>query len=428
MGDTGTSLPPQRPYVSRIQVVNATPHKILVANTHDGLREDLNWARHRKAETADLQKAVVYEFGQSQSERAFAFSSSDKQWNLDVEVQLGAGYDGMTVQLYLDDQDTYISRANISTCPTAFSNHVVVSGNSAVFRFEGNGDAPYGWFGKYRITVHIWNAPFKRASNPEENAKVPDFHLEAYYLSTSNLPEYFKDGIPLLLLRMFVLPWHGRLTYDSIEAYIEHVTQVVFGSRKPYDGRPSATSDHWLVYNSDGGGSASFASQYGEAGLNLTAWLDAFRNFEQHGLHTHVNCYDQAAITEIALCLGLSHNQIHWEYNQVYGFIDAELVGWGRVNSPYFDDIKDTRFYKQVDGKEDSRRQPFNNHAYLSWSKEPVALDFYKQYDEAMKDCEDHDDYAQRAENFEKTKGVTLRMIDSCAGPHPGTETRQETI
>jgi hypothetical protein len=169
------------------------------------------------------------------------------------------------------------------------------------------------------------------------------------------------------------------------------------------------------------GGNPSFTSGYGTAGLNLNAWLDAYRNWKQHGVYTRVNCYDQAAITEIALCLGISHKQIHWEYNQVYGFIDSVLVGWEKVNNPYFEDRKTMRL-----GQHDSRRQPFRNHAYLSWSREPVDSDFYNDYNKTMKGVANHEEYVAKAKAFTTKNETELFMIDSCGGPHVGNETREQ--
>lgn len=158
--------------------------------------------------------------------------------------------------------------------------------------------------------------------------------------------------------------------------------------------------------------------------MNLEAWLDAWRNWDQHRVFTHVNCYDQAAITEIALCLGVAHEQIHWEFHQVYGFIkDTQLVGWGDCNNPYFGNDPDNKVYSNL---EDPNREPFRNHAYLSWSKKLMNKAQYEEYDTIMKPLKKYQDYAAAARKFEDDNGLELFMIDACAGPHVGDETREK--
>jgi hypothetical protein len=73
-----------------------------------------------------------------------------------------------------------------------------------------------GFFGRYKIWIHVINHP-EDATNPKAWKAAPDVHLEAYYLSAPSLPDFFKDGIPLLLLRMFALPHEHRLNDDSAE-------------------------------------------------------------------------------------------------------------------------------------------------------------------------------------------------------------------
>ncbi|RYF46562.1 MAG: hypothetical protein EOO38_13880, partial [Cytophagaceae bacterium] len=329
-----------QPVVTRIQVINAKPHKILVSSAHADLPEDKDWSNARIADTSDSENAIIWSFSFdciTKGERAFAWSSTsqDRRWAFDIEIHgLGAEYDGKEVEIMLAEADTYPSRYKPAAIGFATSDRITINSDFAVFRVSGNGGSPIGFFGKYKIWIHVVNQP-EDATSPKTWVATHEMPVEAYYLSAPELPDTFKDGIPLLLLRMFTLPHETRLHDDSTETWIRHVTEICFGSRKPFDGRPSQTEDHWLIYNSMDGGSSSFSAKYGMSGLNISAWLDAYRNWKTHNVFTKINCYDQAAIAEVALCLGISHKQIHWEYNQVYGFINGGLVGWGHVNNPY---------------------------------------------------------------------------------------------
>ncbi|KAF2825245.1 hypothetical protein CC86DRAFT_419102 [Ophiobolus disseminans] len=405
-------------YVHRIAVANpeVTAYQILVSEAHGELAEDRNWNNSDKVNPGD---AVLYHHEwTNRNERPFAFSSANKQWMLDVEVRgLNSEYHGRTVELTMWDEDTYATRFHKRSAFFAQSNQPVASAEGvAVFRITGDGKSPLGFFGAYRFWIR----------HPGDHHSIGPNHsvtLEAYYLSTPALPLFFGKGIPLLFLRMFVLPQRDSIADRSIEKWVSNVTEICFGSKKPFDRQPSSTKDHWLIYNTTGGGASSFTSGYGRLGLNLEAWLDAYRNWKQHSVYTRVNCYDQAAITEVALCLGVSHHQVHWEYHQVHGFIDTKLVGWGRVNSPYFDDIKTRPLYEN---KQDPDRAPFNNHAYLSWSKKPLTPEFYDNYNYIMSGDKipDHAAYAETAKGFEAKHETKLYMIDACGGPHVGNENR----
>jgi hypothetical protein len=168
-------------------------------------------------------------------------------------------------------------------------------------------------------------------------------------------------------------------------------------------------------------GQLTYTTGYGSAGFNLGAWLDSYRNWVKNKLTQSINCYDQAGITELALCLGILHTQLNWEFHQVYGFIDSYLVGWGPCNNPYFEG----KTAGCVLGQKDPKRQPFRNHAYLSWSKEKsLSVEEYEDYNEKMKNVKNHKEYVQKAAEFETKNSVTLLMVDSCAGPAVGDESR----
>jgi hypothetical protein len=396
------------------------PYTILVADANGELPEDRNWKGDDQAKTGG---AVLYSRDEGLSnERAYAFGTEEDRFHFDIEIRdIGSEFVGKKVQCTMQNEDTYASRYD-RRGTFAWSESLEVAGNTATFRFSFGGTAPFGFFGIYALWLHLCDAP-KDAANPPEWTKTDgNIPLEAYYLSVPELPKFYGDEIPLLLLRMFLLPQNVRTDNSSTKDWISNVTNIVFGSNKPFDGRPSETTDHWLTYDI-AGGSASFASSYGGQGLNLDAWLDAFRNYQTHEVITRINCYDQAAITEVTLCLGVHHEQIHWEYHQKYGFIDAPLVGWGKVNSPYFDGEETKPRYES----EDPDRQPFRNHAYLSWSEQRVTK---AQYDESKTLINEgttrRAEYVENARKFEDSHNLKLYMIDSCGGPHVGTELRED--
>lgn len=426
------------PYVYRVEVVDPTSHNILITDEHASLPEDQNWAKTGKAIQGN--KVLFHHDQRGQAERPFAFLGREGKWYLDVEVRdvpsnfvsnTIAGLTNLTGGLFnrgavwrliFRDANTHASK-HLSGDLVIASATAYPDGNSAVFRYEFTAEAPYGLFGEYDFKLELCEESQPRMGriDPVELGKIS---LEAYYLSAPSLPSYFNNGVPLLLLRMFILPQRFKpgngTSKNDAAAWVHNVTSITFGSQTPFTRQISRTEDHWLSYNATGGGAPSFTGKYGFIGLDINAWLDAYRNWDTHQVITHVNCYDQAGITEIALCLGLHHEQVHWEYHQPYGFIEADLVGWGHVNCPFFDGVKTFKTYE----KNDAARSPFRNHAYLSWTKERIPLSFYEKFNKAMN--ETSEDYLTAATKLEQEQNTQFYMIDACAGPHCGTETRRE--
>ncbi|CVK87800.1 uncharacterized protein FMAN_05350 [Fusarium mangiferae] len=249
----------------------------------------------------------------------------------------------------------------------------------------------------------------------EQPAKVP---MELYFLS-NELPSYFSSGVPLLLLQIF-LGAAVQQNITNVQQWMALVVKICHGSAKPITGEPANTQDHWLKYNT-AGGAPSFVvpnpdspdpipvlrlfNNYGGC-FQLSAWLDAYRNYKQIGALALVNCYDQAGAVELAASLGVNYDCIAWEFHQTYGYISkkSELVGWGHCNNPYFD--KNPK--NKVLGEKDTARQPFANHAFLSWNPEfDPSSAFYL-------DKTDPSTYTD----------VNMLALDACAGPHLGNETR----
>jgi hypothetical protein len=97
------------------------------------------------------------------------------------------------------------------------------------------------------------------------------------------------------------------------------------------------------------------------------------------------NCYDQAAAVQaLSLALGAP---VEWVYMDPYGFIKAtDLVGVGRCNNPFYKlDVT-----KKVVPFDSPDRTAFGNHAFAGLPSEKV--------------------------------------LDACAGPHTGDETREKYV
>lgn len=292
--------------------------------------------------------------------------------------------------------------------------------------------------------------------NPSRETQI--IPLELYILS-QKLPLYFadfKNGMPLQFLRMFV----GAAATCKVvtpKDWVALVVKICHGSAAPFTGQPTYTEDHWLKYNSAGGGAPSFMgsaqSDFGYKNYGgefyLTAWLGAYVNWKKSGVLTHVNCYDQAGAVEIALSLGIDYNCVAWEYHQPFGFIDTQLVGWGQCNSPYFDLSRPSD--KLFEGQDpttgepmakSSKRQGFSNHAFLTWSpsfhpNDPSTFTPESPPEEITIKYPGEKDIVMQAETFYqkyynpntyqgtwKGEPVVMYAIDACAGPHLGNEVR----
>ncbi|KAG0306511.1 hypothetical protein BGZ98_002239 [Dissophora globulifera] len=234
--------------------------------------------------------------------------------------------------------------------------------------------------------------------------------LELYVLKY-DLPKLFESDrtfkIPLLLLRMFLGAAKEQKVQSRFE-WVSLVTRISHGSAEPFSGKDKDTETHWLKYHTFDGGASFGTSAYGGR-FRLKQWLAAYRNWTKDKVITCVNCYDQAAIVEVALSLGMDYNQVAWEYHQVFGYIPrtTKLVGWGPCNNPYFCDDKD----KMIVDDDDESRWAFRNHAHLSWGP-----DFHPDKEEK---------FYEKNEDPEKFTKTPIYIIDACAGPHVGNELRE---
>lgn len=129
---------------------------------------------------------------------------------------------------------------------------------------------------------------------------------------------------------------------------------------------------HGLRYDTEGG-----APWYGVGGLGGTFELAGYLQ----SASPVVNCYDQAAAVQ-SLC-GAVGVPVDWLFLQPFGFIKpTQLVGVGRCNNPFFESNGSSALV--ADDSPD--RTDFGNHAFGDFSQ---------------------------------------KVIDACAGPHTGTESRK---
>ncbi|KAK3315625.1 hypothetical protein B0H66DRAFT_536487 [Apodospora peruviana] len=80
---------------------------------------------------------------------------------------------------------------------------------------------------------------------------------------------------------------------------------------------PLADRIHSFRYDIWHGGVNYAGSAYGKT-FDLDYWL---QDFDKTGAWNMVNCYDQAAIVQIATLLGVPCDRIGWEYKEPFGYI-----------------------------------------------------------------------------------------------------------
>ncbi|KAG8526536.1 uncharacterized protein KY384_008736 [Bacidia gigantensis] len=189
--------------------------------------------------------------------------------------------------------------------------------------------------------------------------------LELYSLPII-LPKLYGGRVPVKLLRAFIPNFFASIQTN----WVAFVANTVF-------------SDMGLRYNSWNSGQNRYVGQSG-GGLDIARWLADYEKCKKDSSQfTLINCYDQAAMVQVALGLGLipeDAQTIKWKFLEPYGFIQTtNLVGRGRCNSPY---VSNQQSSFLVDNNADIR-QAFRNHAFIE-----------------VKQC----------------------VVDACAGPHTGTE------
>lgn len=333
--------------------------------------------------------------------RAFTFGSEDG-FTITVRVQITAGVTWSDCSLIVQND------SNPKGVVVNSSQGQLVSDSVVDFPFVFNRPKPTGW--TTTESTMAWSVDqevqFLLATavgtDPLPNAQsIP---IEAYGIYKI-LPAYFtNDGIPLDFLRLFI-PTSLTTGLTTELQWIEWVANVCHGRQDPKgtpgELRPDSTQ-HWLRYQV-WYGAPSFINE-GGGEFNLDEWLDAYTRFQDNKQWlTTVNCFDQAAIVETALSLGMHNGRLAWEIRRPFGYIDADLVGWGKCNNPFFEtDLS----IKYLDNKMDDRRTPFRSHVFISIS--PTSAEYYRPnavivdacagpvagnltYDDYMKQCALHD-------------------------------------
>ncbi|KAM0420140.1 hypothetical protein ACHAPD_003709 [Fusarium lateritium] len=194
--------------------------------------------------------------------------------------------------------------------------------------------------------------------------------LEVYAIYPIQPQFFLKEGIPIDLLRLFVPNVSTGPTekLQTEQDWISWVTNVCHGKQDPKTApgqlRPDSTK-HWLRYNV-WDGQFSFIDESGGK-FSLMGWLNTYKDHQSDSTKTLrlVNCFDQAAIVETALSLGLSYTRLHWEVVAPFGYINADLTGWGSTNSPFFEGDKQNIKFGNV---ADPMRTPFRSHVFITIS------------------------------------------------------------
>ncbi|KAM0489478.1 hypothetical protein ACHAP8_012534 [Fusarium lateritium] len=255
-----------------------------------------------------------------------------------------------------------------------------------------SGQTPWCFNDELRFNVHSPAAGWSTASGTAQ--------LEVYAIYPIQPQFFLKEGIPIDLLRLFI----PNVTTGSIaklqteQDWISWVTNVCHGRQDPKavpgQLRPNSTQ-HWLRYNV-WDGQFSFIDQSGGL-FSLMGWLNTYKDHQNDSTKTLrlVNCFDQAAIVETALSLGLSNTRLHWEVVAPFGYINEDLTGWGTTNSPFFEGDKQNIQFKNV---ADPMRTPFRSHVFITVSAT--------------------DNYVQSAS----------MVVDACAGPVAGDLTYTEYL
>ncbi|KAK3370600.1 hypothetical protein B0H63DRAFT_564720 [Podospora didyma] len=184
-----------------------------------------------------------------------------------------------------------------------------------------------------------------------------------FYSLCETLPSFYHGVVPVGFLRAMVLP--ARLVQgDTWTDYVVNSAFSRFGFQ--YD---------------IGGGNPKYTNGYKGWSFDLQRWVRGVNR------NTYINCYDQAAILEVALGLGPPVD-VQWIYMMPYGFINTTtLVGYPNIqcNNP----IAHTPNRLFLEDNNDPTRTMFSNHAFVI---------------------------------------VNKMVLDACAGPHTGTETLEAYI
>lgn len=247
------------------------------------------------------------------------------------------------------------------------------------FAYAGGSAMPWG----IRESI-LWSATV--VWNNSYTATFTDFAstpVELYAIS-ANLPSLYRgSGVPLELLQLFVEPACKDAGLNSVDDWVAWVVQRCHASTADNDSMvPMADRIHSFRYDVWHGASFYTAGDH-SATFDLDKWLGDYKN---SGAWNMVNCYDQAALVQLAVTLGVPYDRVSWMYKAPFGYIvETDLIGWGLTNNPYYGNIQDNKYSNDL-----GVMQPFKNHAFIA-------------YKNSLTD--------------------ELMALDACAGPHTGDQT-----
>lgn len=239
---------------------------------------------------------------------------------------------------------------------------------------------PWGFSGE--VAWELWGD----SPGIEIDDRAPLKSTLSIYAVVDDLAPYFKkDGIPLQFLELMVLPTTAaKLT--TRDAWVTWIVWRCFASKVDPDIKEKfpgkhAEAIHSYRYNAFLGGNANYALDQG-ATFDLDQWLVNCTPPEE-GQWFGVNCYDQSALVQTALSLGVPHFYVDDDgekvpdnsspdkflhtvgklYRWPYGYIHTlDLIGWGESDSPFFLDA----VQKMSTGlQKPFERESFRDHAWV---------------------------------------------------------------
>jgi hypothetical protein len=232
---------------------------------------------------------------------------------------------------------------------------VNVSGTGAlkgvIGSLEIHGSCPLA-AGEHTVTAHIQEMPenityfhgmlnWRMEASPFGQMAMNGTLIELFFVLATPDSKY-TPGVWVEALRLVCL--RGPVTGVGVKEDVRAV-----GSITRY-----CHTDHKMRYDTVEGG-----PKFGVGGRGGDFQLWDYL----HRARTTVNCYDQAgAVQSLSGCLGIFPT---WIYMDPYGFIQqTNLVGVpGGCNNPFFDDWRNTR--TPLTAQNDPRRSGFGNHAFI---------------------------------------------------------------
>lgn len=218
-----------------------------------------------------------------------------------------------------------------------------VSGNKVPWGFKGR----VTW--KFRPTDAWYN------THPGTEFAEHTTDIELYAISSLCSDSLAQDGIPLDMLRFFVLTTRGDGFYvTNFGAHV--VTQVFYHSGYTYN-----------TIN----GRTRYSPNIGQD-FPLARWLKDLERNKTAVVKNTLNCIDLANIVgmTITLCLKDSDDAdaLWWCRMTPFGYLkETYLIGYpDKVNNPFT--LPSGEFIQKIN-ETDKRRQPFNRHWFIVWNK-----------------------------------------------------------